>query len=283
MNIRTGDGIDLFVRDWPLPNGVPRRATALIVHGLGEHCRRYAHVAAALNGIGVAVRGYDQRGFGQSGGPRAAIPTPNAYLDDLKLVFNALAADAQAAGDHVAPFLIGHSMGGLVAARAVTGGWVKPRGLVLSSPALKTWLNMPTRLLVTVMGYIAPNFLLPHGLPLHKLSHDPLILAEVTNDELCHAYATPRGLSFIIDAGARTRRDAKNLVVPTLLLVAGDDRLVDPAGAREFADAAPEGRCTFKLYPSLYHEIFNELELDRARVLEDLCGWINRQIKGGGA
>jgi alpha-beta hydrolase superfamily lysophospholipase len=66
-----------------------------------------------------------------------------------------------------------------------------------------------------------------------------------------------------------------------LLLVAGDDRLVDPAGAREFASAAPEGRCTLKFYPSLYHEIFNELELDRARVLDDMCGWVDKQIEGG--
>ena len=137
VKIKTQDGVELFIRDWPLTPGAARRGTALIVHGLGEHCGRYAHVAAALNAIGIEVRGYDHRGFGQSGGRRAVLPTQNAYLDDAKLVFESLADDARRAGDTVPPFLIGHSMGGAIAARATTGGWVRPRGLVLSSPALK--------------------------------------------------------------------------------------------------------------------------------------------------
>ncbi len=98
--IKTSDGVELFVRDWPVPAGARRRGSALIIHGLGEHSGRYAHVAAALNEIGIAVRGYDQRGFGQSGGPRATIPSLNALLDDAKLVFDAFAAEAQGRGRH---------------------------------------------------------------------------------------------------------------------------------------------------------------------------------------
>ena len=112
--MRTEDGIDLFVRDWPPAAGVRRRGAALIIHGLGEHSGRYEHVAAALNEIGIAVRSYDHRGFGQSGGPRAVIPTDTAYLDDAKIVFDAFVAESRAAGDSDWPFLIGHSMGCLL-------------------------------------------------------------------------------------------------------------------------------------------------------------------------
>ena len=276
--IKTPDGVELFIRDWPLSAGARRRGSALIIHGLGEHSGRYGHVAATLNDIGIAVRGYDQRGFGQSGGPRATIPSPNALLDDAKLVFDAFAAEAKAAGDSEPPFLIGHSMGGAIAARAVTGGWIRPRGLVLSSPALKTRLSAVMRYLVAAGSHVAPNLVLPHSLPLHRLSHDPLIVAEVKGDQLCHAYATPRTIAFLLDAGERARRDAAKLDVPTLLLVAGEDRLVDPQGAREFAAALPPGRGTLHWYAPLWHEVFNEREPERTRVLGDLKTWIASRL-----
>lgn len=272
--MKAADGTELFVRDWPVPKGTRRRGSALIVHGLGEHSGRYAHVAAALNRIGIAVRGYDHRGFGRSGGPRGAIPSLNALVDDAKLVFDALAAEAKAAGDSAPPFLIGHSMGGAIAARAVTGGWIKPRGLVLSSPALKTRMPGHLRILIAIASRLAPNLAQPHGLPLPKISHDPQVYAEAQRDPLCHDRATPRLVTFILDAGAQARRDAARLDVPALLLVAGDDRLVDAEGSREFAAAVPPGLCSLHWYDGLWHELFNEREPDRARVLADLSGWI---------
>jgi alpha-beta hydrolase superfamily lysophospholipase len=277
--IKTKDGVELFVRDWPVPTGTRRRGSALIIHGLGEHSGRYVHVAAALNDIGVAVRGYDHRGFGQSGGPRATIPSPNELLDDAKLVFDAFAAEAKAAGDPAPPFLIGHSMGGAIAARAVTGGWIRPRGLVLSSPALKTGMPLHLRLLVAVGNRLTPNLVQPHGLPLHKISHDPQVLAAAKNDPLCHDKATPRLVAFILDAGRCALSDAGKLDVPALLLVAGEDRLVDPQGAREFAVALPPGCGTLHWYAPLWHEVFNEREPDRSRVLGDLKAWIGDQLE----
>ena len=276
--MKTKDGVELFVRDWPLPAGARRRGSALIVHGLGEHSGRYAHVAAALNGIGVTVRGYDHRGFGQSGGPKATIPSLNALVEDAKLVFDAFAAEAKAAGDSAPPFLIGHSMGGTIAARAVTGGWIRPRGLVLSSPGLKAKIPLFKRLLIAVGNRLTPNLVQPHGLPLDKISHDPRVLAEAAADPLCHDKATPRLVAFILDAGKCALRDAAKLDVPTLLLVAGEDRLVDPEGSREFAAALPPGRGTLHWYAPLWHEVFNEREPERTRVLGDLQGWIASRL-----
>ena len=281
--MRTADGIDLFVRDWPLASGVARRGSALIIHGLGEHSGRYEHVAAALNEVGIAVRSYDQRGFGQSGGPRAVIPSDTAYLDDAKLVFDAFAADAPADGDMEWPFLIGHSMGGAIAARAVTGRWITPRGLVLSSPGLKTRLPALTQWLVRIAASFVPNHVRRHGLALDKISHDPQVLADVKADPYCHDLTTPRLVAFLIDAGRHARRDAARLEVPTLLLVAGDDRLVDPEGSYEFAKVMPSGRVTLHRYAPLYHEVFNEREPDRAQVLGDLREWIVQQTGRGGA
>jgi alpha-beta hydrolase superfamily lysophospholipase len=281
--MRTPDGVDLYIRDWPLPAGTRRRGAALIVHGLGEHSGRYDHVAAALNEIGIAVRSYDHRGFGQSGGARGVIPHEAALLDDLKLVFDALAVEAHASGDPELPFLIGHSMGGAVAARAVTGRWVTPGGLVLSSPALKLWLSAKDRWRLRLGAALAPNRARSHGLPLGKISHDPDVLDATKNDPFCHDRISPRIVSFLVDAGRRARRDAARIEIPTLLLVSGDDHIVDAEGAREFARAMPSGRVTLREYDDLYHEVFNEREPDRARVLGDLRDWIGQHSGRGGA
>ena len=68
--IRTRDGLTLARRDWPLANGMNARGTIIVVHGLGEHIGRYAHVAARLNASGWNVVGSEQRGHGTSPGDR---------------------------------------------------------------------------------------------------------------------------------------------------------------------------------------------------------------------
>jgi alpha-beta hydrolase superfamily lysophospholipase len=266
------------VRDWPVPAGTSRAGAALLVHGLGEHSGRYDHVAEALTALGVAVRAYDHRGFGASDGARARIPHPDALLDDARLVFDGLAADARAAGDAAAPFLVGPSMGGAVAARAATGGWIAPRGLVLSSPALATRMTSADRIAAAVGVRLAPDLAVPHRLPLDAISRDPAVVAAVRADALCHDRVTPRLARFIAEAGRAAVRDAASFRVPTLLLVAGDDRLVDPAGARAFATAMPAGLCTLRVYDGHYHEVFNEREPDRARVFDDLRAWVAERL-----
>jgi alpha-beta hydrolase superfamily lysophospholipase len=272
--IAAADGTALFVRRWSPLAGVPRAGSAILVHGLGEHGGRYGHVAHALNEIGLEVWAHDHRGFGKSGGARARIPERNSLIEDTQRVF---ATIQQGAGGE-RPILLGHSMGGAIAARAVTGGWIAPRALILSSPGLKSFINTPMRAVAKTMEYIVPNLAVPHGLPLQYITHDPDVLAESASDPLNHALISPRLTNFILDAGECAIRDAGTLVVPTLVQAAGADKLVDVGGAREFAAAAPAGRCTVKIYDGLFHEIYNEREHDRAAVLADLKDWLRLAV-----
>ena len=268
--IIAGDGIKLFVRQWRAPShsGTPKQA--LLVHGLGEHSGRYGHVAKVFNDLGYDVWAHDHRGFGKSEGPRARIPGRNSLIEDTKLVFETL----RDGGAGKPPLLLGHSMGGAIAARAVTGGWIAPSALVLSSPGLKSYISAPMRALTRTLEMAAPNLAVPHGLPLHTISHDPEVLAEAATDALNHALITPRMTMFILEAGEAAIRDAGALGVPVLVQAAGADRLVDPQGAKDFAAAAPAGRCTLKIYDGLWHEIYNEREPDRGRALSDLSDWL---------
>ena len=88
--LRLPDGTAIFTREWAVPEGTEERGALLLVHGLGEHSGRYAHVAERLGALGLRVRGYDHRGHGKSAGGRGGIPHPDALLDDLRAVFDDL-------------------------------------------------------------------------------------------------------------------------------------------------------------------------------------------------
>jgi alpha-beta hydrolase superfamily lysophospholipase len=274
--MRTTDGIDLHVRDWPVPDGVARRGSLVLVHGLGEHCGRYDHVASELTAVGLAVRGYDHRGHGRSGGRRGGIPHADALLDDLRLVFDGLAAEDRGGPP---PFVLGHSMGGAVAARAATGGWIVPRGLVLSSPALAVSVGPVQRAMALVGRRLIPDRPVPNGLPLDGLSHHAPTIAAYRADEHVHDRISARLFDAMVAHGDAARADATRLHVPTLLLVAGADRLVDAGGSRAFFAALPAGVGTLHVYDDLYHELFNEREPDRGRVFADLRGWLEARLQ----
>ncbi len=265
--LRMADGQVLARRCWPLENA---GRGVLLVHGLGEHSGRYRHVAHALNAQGWDVCGYDQRGHGLTEGPRGALRGSGDLLDDLAAVY------ADYAGRFDAPpLLFGHSMGGLLAAHAVLAGRVRPSGLVLSSPAFRSHASAFMRRLARVLAVLAPNLPLGNGLKLRYLSHDAEVVAHYAADPLCTRRVTPRLADDIFRAGETCIARAGELDVPTLLLAAGDDHLVDPSGSRDFIAAAPAASLEAHLLDGLYHEIFNEAEPARSRVFAQLAGWLD--------
>ena len=249
--------------------------TVQIVHGLGEHIGRYEALAVALNAAGWHVAGHDQRGHGRSEGARGTIDGPQSLLADLCAV-----------SDHVREggrlVLLGHSLGGLIAARFVAEGlnrraerWQRDvDGLVLSSPALDAGLGRVQRLLLAVAGRLAPDLRLSNGLKPEWVCRDPEVVRRYVADPLVHDRVTARLVRFIVDAGALVRTRAPQWRLPTLLMWAGADRCVAPAGSAAFAAAAPAEVLTAREFPGLYHEIFNEPERDQ--VLSCLLHWLAR-------
>jgi alpha-beta hydrolase superfamily lysophospholipase len=271
--LTTTDGLTLRLREWPC---LDARGTVLIVHGLGENIARYEHVAAHLNRGGRHVVGYDQRGHGASEGARGGLAQPDSLLADLALVIDAVRAS------HPGPLLLlGHSMGGLVVARFVAGGleglpapaWFRPvDALVLSSPALDAGMSGVQKVLLSVVGPLAPNLALGNGLKPDWISRDPAVVQAYVANPLVHDRITPRLARFIVDAGEFVRANAARWTLPTLLLYAGGDRCVAPAGSVAFAAVAPKGVVTTRVFPTLFHEIFNEPE--QAEVFAALAAWL---------
>jgi alpha-beta hydrolase superfamily lysophospholipase len=257
--LTTTDGLRLQVQHWPATAG--HRGSVLIVHGLGEHIGRYGHVAAALNAAGWPVTGYDQRGHGRSEGERGVLPRPQDLLIDLARAIDGVRAE------HPGPLvLLGHSMGGLVAARFVAEAlaaqpavWSRAvDALVLSSPALDPGLNYLQKRMLGWLGGFAPNLAVHNGLKPAWLSQDPAVVKAYIDDPLTHDRVTARLVRFMVDGGPVVLQHAPRWTTPTLLLWAGADRCVAPAGSAAFAQAAPATVVSTQVYPEMMHEIFNE-------------------------
>jgi len=266
------DGDNLAVQDWYLPEGTPQRGAILVVHGLGEHAGRYDPLARVLNSWGWSVRSYDQYGHGESDGVRGGLPHPNRLLDDLA----DLVESTRVRNPGVPLVVIGHSLGGLVAASFVARTLHAIDGLVLSSPALAMRLNPVQRVLMAVVPRIAPNLTVGNGLDPRFLSHDRRVVQAYMNDPRVHDRISGRLARFMEEEGALVRSRAPSWNVPTLLMFAGDDRLVDPAGSETFAATAPQRFLTTHRFGPLYHEIFNESEAQP--VYDALRQWLDARF-----
>ena len=274
------DGENLAVYDWPLEDPAEQRGTVLLVHGLGEHAGRYHALAQQLNAWGWGVRGYDHYGHGRSDGPRGGLTSDLRLLDDLADLIDSTRARMPPGMPLV---LLGHSMGGLVAAHLVALNLRRVDALVLSSPALDAGLGPVPKLLLATLARLLPGLRVGNGLDARYLSHDPAVVAAYRADPLCHDRISGRLARFIAQAGPVTVARAAHWHVPTLLLWAGADRLVNPAGSAAFAAAAPAALVRAQCFEALYHELFNETPERAAPVLRSLRQGLERLLQASTA
>ncbi len=266
-SLPAADGTPLHVVDWTIGPGAGDGI--VLMHGLGEHCGRYAHVARFFNECGYSVRAHDHRGHGRSGGARGDVPDAETVMQDAKIVLDDFAQNLSAP-----PLLLGHSMGGLFAAYYAARALSPLGGLILSSPALKINLTGAQKLLLRVLGALAPGFGIPNGLDSKYLSHRQDVVDAYDSDPLVHAKISARLLRAMLEAIGFVQAHASALGARTLLLVAGDDHLVDAGGSDEFFKNLAPGMGTMHRYPGCYHELFNETEA--GRVFDDVRAWLGR-------
>lgn len=260
-------GVKIFYQRW-LPSDCDR--VMVVAHGLGEHSGRYGNVVEYFTPRGFAVYALDHRGHGRSGGRKGHTDTFDDYLNDL----NELVRIASEEGGGKPLFLVGHSLGGLIAVCYALAYPDRLDGLIVSSSALKLKVAVPAwkAALGKFFSRFIPTFTMGNELNPDDVSRDASVVEAYKADPLVHDRVSARFFQEFIGAMERAHRDAHGLALPSLVLQAGADRLVDPDGSREFFAKILNEDKTLKVYDGLYHEIFNEEE--RGVVFSDIEAWL---------
>jgi len=268
--LTTQDGLGLHLARWD-PKGAPR-AIVFLLHGLGEHAGRYAHVAEALNRARIACWGIDLRGHGQSQGPRGHAPGLERLLDDVSLMIR----ENNQIG---AAFLYGHSLG---ATLALQFGRLRPEGLsgvVATAPWLRLRFTPPRYklILARVLPKVAPGITLPSGLDVQALSHDKMVVDAYVNDPLVHDRITAQLGAIMLTLAENLLAHPASFRIPLLMMHGEADGLTDPAATRSFFEGVGSTDKTLKLWPGFFHEIHNEPE--QAGVIAQIVSWLETRIE----
>lgn len=273
INLYGAGGVPLVAWRWRDP-AIAGKATVVLVHGYAEHLGRYEHVIEALCRSGYSVVGMDDRGHGHSGGRRAAVRDFDAFVDDLDLLI-----DTKAHGNGPV-YLLGHSMGGLIATRCALRR-TDLAGLAVSGAAYKVWAELSgwQRRASALVARLLPNLpLVPASQP-GILSRDPEVDRRFSADPLTYHGRVRVGMAYgMFAAGEDTRARAAGLTMPLLVMHGADDKLTDPAGSIAVYSAAASADKTLKLWPGLRHEIFNEPE--SPEVIEYVIAWLDARTSG---
>lgn len=270
--LTAGDGTRLFTRNW---DSFQPKAHAIVVHGIGEHSGRYEWLAQSLAQRHWVVWALDHRGHGRSGGGRGDCAGLESLIGDLDRLVD---LQAETAG-HLPCLMVGHSLGGLIALTYAARYPEKIKAVAVSSPALKL-THPPSPLktaVVTAVSKILPGWPFPNGVNPKNLCHDPAVVDAYERDPLVHRVIRARCAVSLNRAMKESLSLADRLKIPCLILQAGADEVCDPLAVEAFAQRARKSPTTFRSYPDLYHELFNEPQ--KEQVLADLLAWAEEALR----
>jgi alpha-beta hydrolase superfamily lysophospholipase len=271
------DGTRLwFERD--VPDGA--RAHIVLVHGYGDHVGRYRTFRDAMLAERFAVHAYDVRGHGKSDGARGAVRAFSEYTAELE----AFVRSTHAIAGGLPLFIVAHSHGALITLRWLAGSGAEAsralglKGLVLTSPYLglaftpPAWKTAPAKLL----SGLIPSLPVPTGLSSADLSRDPAWQRATDEDPLYGRKGTPRWFTEHTRAQQEVLAAGAGLRIPVLLMLAGEDRIASAAVSRRWFDTLTTPDRRLREWPSMRHEIFNEL--GKEDVYAETSLWISEHL-----
>jgi alpha-beta hydrolase superfamily lysophospholipase len=256
-----------FVLEQPHPS---RGSLIVLMHGYGEHCRRYDELSQYLARRGHVVCLFDARGHGRSQGQRGHVRDFAEYVDD----FAAFVARVRPRLDFRPLIVLGHSNGGLIAIRAIQLGLAGVRALVLTGPLLglrKSRQAAPDAV-ARVLSAIAPRLPLPNGIRSEDLTHDPAARDAHRHDPWVHRLATPRWYWSMTVAGRDALLGAQRVTLPLLIVQGEHDPIVEPLRVAEFYERAGSRDKRLVQRPGELHEVLNETA--RRESFELIAAWI---------
>ncbi|MEI6253255.1 MAG: lysophospholipase [Mycobacteriaceae bacterium] len=250
------------------------RAVVVLAHGYGEHARRYDHVAQRFGEAGLATYALDHRGHGRAGGKRVRV----RHMDEFVSDFRELVKIARAENPDRKVIVLGHSMGGgIVFAYGVQHADDYDL-MILSGPAIAahTGVSKAKAIIGKAIGSIFPNLPI-EAIDADAVSRDPEVVAAYKADPLVYRGKVPAGIGkALLVVGEKMHLLAPGITAPLLVVHGEDDRLVSADGSRRLVEHVGSRDVELKVYPELFHEVFNEPERDR--VLDDVTEWISARL-----
>lgn len=273
LNWKTHDNIEIFAQVWEPPVVAPR-AIVCLVHGLGEHSSRYAHVAEAFGKEGLVLFAFDQRGHGKSGGARGHFSSADDFMNDIDLFLE----QARAQYPGLPLILYGHSLGGIFVLHYSLKRNPNVKGVIATSPALHSALEQqPIKVsMAKILGAISPTTSIASGLDPQAISRDPAVVQTYIKDPLVHDKATLGFGKLMLGVNKWTLENAANFPLPLLLMHGKMDTIAFPSSSTEFA-ATLKDRCTLILWDGAYHELQNELE--KVEVFKTMMMWMDARLR----
>lgn len=267
---KNANGNNVYAVAWPV--AAPVRAVMGLVHGVGEHCRRYDHLARWFGERGIAVIGYDRQGYGRSEGKRGYAANYREFVDEIAQ----LTLECERRHPDKPTFLYGHSMGGHLLLRYLIRRNPNISAAVVSAPHVQLSFQ-PSPILVglgKMMRSVYPTFTQPNPIDLDKLSRSPEVAPAFRADPLTHDKMTARTGIDILENAEILHAYADGINVPTLIMHGDADGVTDYAASKAFAE---RNGAAFKTWPGLYHELHNEPE--QKEVFAFTLNWLEGHLQ----
>lgn len=266
------DQMPLFYRFYETKE---KRATILLVHGLGEHSGRYAHVVEKLLREGFAVWCLDLRGHGNSYGTKGDIRNFSCYENDVLSAVKYIKRNLKN-GEKF--FIVAHSMGALISLRMMAKHHPSINGMVLSSPLFALKFPVPKWKMKAVFAIADfwPSCRVKTGISGSLLSRDRTFAQNYDHDPLVLKSLSVRAAREIYKGYQGAEELADIIPGPFFMQLAGNDPVVDPKAASGWFERAAKKKSnvTLKVYEDSLHEIYNEIDRDQA--IDDAISWLKK-------
>lgn len=210
---------------------------------------------------------FDNRGHGKSGGEKIFIDDYNKFSIDVHEIVELTKNENK----NKPIFIIGHSMGGMIATIYGIKYHDEVNGIILSAG-----------LTLDEAGLISPNKdLNPRDRVDNSLAHlicknksviddynnDPLVAHKISGSMLIECY---KAVKYI-------KENSKAFEYPILILHGLEDKIVYPEDSKLLFNNIESKYKKIKLYENMYHEILNEYRKDN--VLIDINNWIRKELR----
>jgi len=263
-------GVKIATRTWLPDSGI--RSIMILIHGFNSHSGYFAWAAEQFVASGFATYALDHRGRGKSGGERFYVEHFSDWLEDV----DKLVGIARSENPEMPVYILGHSVGGVIASSYVYEHQREIAGLVCESFAFDVGVPHLAQLALEGASHLVPH------LPVYTLkneifSRDPAVVAAMNKDPLIANEKQPAETTAeVLKAAARLKDHMPGIKVPVLIIHGTDDKATRPQGSQYFCDHVGSKDKTLKLYEGGYHDLLNDI--DKKTVMKDILAWVNARV-----